>query len=256
MADANEQTTTEQTTTTQADDLIPRAEAKKAFEARDKAKRELDEARKRALSDDQLAEYETLKAQHVKAEEDRAKKAGEFETLRSQLSEKHKAELLDRETKLTSLSQRFKQTVIRAEFGAASDYFNGSDASKTILDVDLGMAALGKYVAVEDTDDDIGYRVVVKTPKGDTIFGADGNPAPFSDAIGELIKQLPNRDRILRGGGKTGSGSSGGSTHAAAAADVTELTRRAREGDKAAIEALRARRNASNALVMGSALTR
>jgi hypothetical protein len=256
MADANESTTTESTPEPAAD-LIPRAEAKLAFAARDKAKKEADELRKRVLSEDDLAEYQALKASQAKAEEDKAKKAGEFETLKAQLARKHEAEIAERETKLSSLSQRFKDTVVKAEFGSASDYFNGTETSKTILDVEIGMAAFGRYVHVEDADDDPrGYRVVVKTPKGETIVGKDGNPAPFADAIGELIAQLPNKDRILRGSGKTGSGSSGGSTHTAATADVTELTRRAQAGDKDAIAALRQRRNAGNGLVMGSAFTR
>jgi hypothetical protein len=210
-------------------DLIPRAEAKKAFEARDKAKREADELRKRALSDEQMTEYETLKAQQAKAEEDRLKKAGEFESLKNQQKERHdqivrdhQKALTDKDTQFSTLSERFKTTVKLAQFGAATDYFSGSETSKTILDVELGMAYLGKYVQVEDAEDDpLGYRVIVKKPNGDTIFGADGNPAPFAEAIGELIKALPNRDRILRGSGKTGSGNSGGSNRAADHIDLT-----------------------------------
>jgi hypothetical protein len=213
-------------------DLIPRAEAKKAFEARDKAKREADELRKRALSDDDLAEYQTLKAQQAKAEEDRLKKAGEFESLKAQQKERHdqivkdhQKVLAEKDTQYGTLSERFKTTVKLAQFGAATDYFSGSETSKTILDVELGMAYLGKYVHVEDADDDPqGYKVIVKKPNGDTIFGADGNPAPFAEAIGELIKALPNRDRILRGSGKTGSGNSGGSNRGADQVDLNRLT--------------------------------
>jgi hypothetical protein len=259
MADANEQTTTETAAvaTDAKEDYIPRSEAQLAFKARDKAKEELAKIKARALSDEDLAEYQSLKAMQVKAEEDKAKKAGEFESLKQQLTKKHQDEIAERESRMTSLSQRFKDTVIKAEFGSASEYFNGSDASKTILDVELGMAAFSKYVHVEDADDDPrGYRVIVKTPRGETIVGTDGNPAPFSEAIGELISLLPNKDRILRGGGKTGSGSSGGSNHPANPADVTELTLRAQRGDKDAIAALRNRRNAGNGLVMGSAFTR
>jgi hypothetical protein len=235
-----EQTTTEQTTDQKADDLIPRAEAKKAFEARDKAKKEIEELRKRVLNDDDLALFTTLKESQAKAEEDRAKKAGEFETLKQQLARKHQEEIDARESKLTSLSQRFKDTVIKAEFGAASDYFNGSDSSKTILDVELGMAAFAKYVHVEDADDDPrGYRVIVKSPKNETIVGKDGNPAPFADAIGELIAQLPNKDRILRGSGKTGSGSSGGSTGSSQPVDLRNLTA-AQLKDPRVLDALKA----------------
>lgn len=199
-----------------------RAEAKKAFAARDEFKaklRQLEESG-RVLSDEQLEKYRTLEETAAKAEEERKRKAGEFDSLRVQLTQKHETELKARDEKITHLSQRFKDTVVKAEFGAASDLFGGETA-KTILDVELGMAALGKYVRVEDADDDPrGYRVVVAGPNGQPIVGRDGNPAPFADAMGELIASLPNKDRILRGSGKTGSGSSGGSRSADQGADV------------------------------------
>jgi hypothetical protein len=259
MADANEETTTDTTKAdSKSEDLIPRSEAQKAFKARDEAKAALRalEDSGRVVTPEQFEKFRKLEEAAAKADEDRKRKAGEFDSLRTQLIEKHTTEIKERDSKLSQLSERFKSTVVRAEFGSAVDYFSGSESSKTILDVDLGMAALGKYVQVEDTDDDIGYRVVVKSPKGDTILGADGNPASFTEAIGELIKLLPNRDRILRGSGKTGSGSSGGSTVAGKSADLAELTRRAERGDKEAIAALRARRNAGSGVVMGSAFTR
>ncbi len=254
MADASDQTT-EQTTESGKEDLIPRAEAKAAFQARDKAKQELKALQEsgRIVSDEQLKRYQELEERAAKADEDRKRKAGEFDSLRTQLIEKHSTEIKDRDEKLTTLSRRFKDTVIRAEFGSAVDYFSGSDSSKTILDVELGMAALGKYVSVEDTDDDIGYRVVVRSPKGDTILGSDGNPAPFTEAIGELIKLLPNRDRILRGSGKTGSGSSGGSTVTTNGVIDTRNLRPGDFQDPKVREAVRRQQDAAGGLQMGRA---
>ena len=255
MAEANtEQTKPEGATKNDAE--YYKEEAKKAFAARDELKAKLRELEGKVLSDEDRATFDSLKQQQAKAEEDRKRKAGEWEALKTQLTEKYATEIKERDTKLSTLGQRFKDTVIRAEFGAASDYFSGADTSKTILDVDLAMAALGKYVTVEDTDDAMGYRVVVKRPDGKTIIGDDGNPAPFSSAIGELILALPNKDRILRGSGKTGSGSSGGSTGSVKDADLTVLIQKANEGDKDAIAALKRRRAASGGMVMGSALTR
>jgi hypothetical protein len=255
MAEANEQTKAADTEKPKDDAAYYKEEAKKAFAARDELKAKIRELEGKTLSDEDRDQFAKLKESQAKAEEDRKRKAGEWDTLRVQLSEKHANEIKERDTRLSTLSTRFKDTVVRAEFGAASDWFSGADTSKTILDVDLGMAALGKYVTVEDTDDAEGYRVVVKRPDGKVIIGDDGNPAPFSDAIGELIQALPNKDRILRGSGKTGSGSSGGSTHAAKPADVIELTQRASAGDKDAIKQLKDRRNAGGGVVFGSAFT-
>lgn len=245
-------TTTEKTPDGKRDDAtFYQEEARKAFLARDKAKEEARKLAERALSDEQLERFRQLEADAAKAEEERAKKAGEFDTLRNQLTTKHQQEIDERDQKLSGLSERFKRTVVKAEFGAAGDYFSGADTSKTILDVELGMAALGKYVVVEDTDDELGYRVVVKNPRGETIVGKDGNPAPFSQAIGELIQQLPNRDRILRGSGKTGSGSSGGVGVTSKDMDLIELTRRVQQGDKKAIEAMKQRQAERGEMTVG-----
>jgi hypothetical protein len=190
------------------------AEAKKAFKDRDAAKGEMRKLKDSGavLTDEQLARYKKLEEDAATAEETRARAAGEFDKLRTQLVDKHSTELKDRDTKLSTLSQRFQSTVITAAFGTAVDYFGAHDKAKTILDVELARDVLGKYVHVEDVETDpLGYRIVVKLPNGDPILGKDGKPAPFTEAIGELINALPNKDRILRGSGKTGSGSSGGS---------------------------------------------
>ena len=231
-------------------------EAKKAFETRDKIKKELSELKSNVLTKEDRELFETLKTERLKAEEEKAKKAGEWDTLRKQLADKHAVELAERDAKVSTLSDRFKHSIVRAEFGAASDYFGG-DKAKTILDVDLAMAALSKYVVVEDVESDpLGYRIVVKKPNGDTILGRDGEPAPFGEAMGELIATLPNKDRILRGSGKTGSGSSGASSDSLKDADLDDVIRRARAGDKEAVKSLKARTGAQGGLVMGTAFGR
>jgi hypothetical protein len=233
MADATEQTTTEQTSghTTDANgDLIPRAEAQKAFQARDKAKKELDELRKRALSDEQFQEYETLRASQAKAEEERQKKAGEFESLKQSLVSKHTQELESERKARLELEQSYRAEKIESAFNGASDWFGG-DTAKTILTGDMANAYLGKYVSYEDVD--VAGRtikaLVVRDTDGQIILDGKGNPARFSDAIGELIDQLPNKDRILRGSGKTGSGSSGGSRDIGAALVVDVRQAQSRE---------------------------
>jgi hypothetical protein len=223
------------------EEFIPRAEAQKAFKARDeyKAKLRTLEESGRILSDEQIERYKQLEEAAAKAEEDRKRKAGEFDQWRQQIATKHQQELEAERQKAQTVAARFTETVKKAEFGAAIELFGGESA-KTILDVELGMAALGKYVEVQDAEDDPrGYRIVVKNPRGEAILGRDGNPAPFSEAMAELIGQLPNKDRILRGSGKTGSGSSGGSTHGTGSMDLATAVKRAASGDKDAREVLK-----------------
>jgi hypothetical protein len=242
MADANEQTTTtEQTATETAADLIPRAEAKKAFEARDRAKKEADELRKRALSDEAIAEYQALKAEREKAEEDRQKKAGEFETIKKSLIDKHTTELEAERKARMELEQNYRQEKIEAAFLGASDWFGGESA-KTIMTGDMAFAYLGKHVSFEEVDvaGKTIKAIVVRDVDGNIILDGKGNPAKFSDAIGEVIAQLPHKDRILRGSGKTGSGSSGGSTGSQQPVDLRNLTPAQLKDPrvKAALEAL------------------
>lgn len=185
-----------------------KSEAQKAFADRDAAKRELKDAREKGLlvTPEKLARLQELEDAAAKADEDRKRKEGEFDTLKTQLVDKHTKELQDRDSKISTLSERFQTTLKRAEFGAAADLFGAQ--AKTIFDADMGIKVLGEYVHVEDTDD--GHRIVVKNPKGQVIVGKDGEPLAFAAAMLELIESLPNKDRILRGSGKTGSGNSGG----------------------------------------------
>ncbi len=198
------------------------AEAKKAFQDRDAAKKRAKELEGKVLTDEQADRYRALEEASAKAEEDRKRKAGEFDQWRDTITKKHATELDTERQKVTTTTQRYHQSLIRSEFGAAAEFFGAHDTSKTILDVELGMAALGKYVDVEETDQ--GDRVIVKSPTGQTILGKDGNPAPFAEAIGELIALLPNKDRILRGSGKSGSGNSGGANFVNGQVDLNRLT--------------------------------
>jgi activator of 2-hydroxyglutaryl-CoA dehydratase len=260
MADANEQTT-EQTTqqTDAAADLIPRAEAQKAFQARDKAKKELDALRARALSEEDIAEFQRLKEQSAKAEEDRLKKAGEYDNLRQTLTQKHAAEIEAERKARLELETSYRAEKIEAAFLGASDWFGG-DTAKTIMTGDMAYAYLGKHVAYEDVD--VAGRtikaVVVRDTDGNIILDGKGNPAKFSAAIGELIDQLPNKDRILRGSGKTGSGSSGGSRDigGAVVVDVRQTQSRGAFSDPKQRAAMKKQMAGAGGLQMGPAWDR
>lgn len=231
------------------------AEAKKAFQARDNVKAEMKKLQEAGLvlTPEQKARQQELEDAAAKADEEKKRAAGQFDTLKQQLVEKHTAELTERDTKLSTLSTRFQNTVVRAEFGTASELFGGHAESKTVLDVDMAISYLGRYVSVQDDEKDArGYRIVVKDAHGNEIVDGKGNPVPFAKAIAEVIATLPNKDRILRGSGKAGSGSSGGGDGIVKDADLETLTRQAAKGNANAIKALRDRR-AGNSIVKGNA---
>lgn len=218
-----------------------------------KLRKQIAELSGKVLSEEDRKAFDELRKQAAATEEERKKKAGEFETLKAEMATKHENELKERDSKLSTLSSRFKQTVIHAEFGRATELFGG-DGAKTILDVDLAIAALGGYVHIEDDEHAaLGYRVVVKKANGTPIIGSDGNPKPFAEAMHDLIATLPNKDRILRGSGKTGSGSSGGPGSHQADLDLDALTKLAATGNKDAIAKLRERQQGLGGMVKGSA---
>lgn len=223
--------------------------AASAFVARDQTRQRMKEL------EAQVAKAEQEKRERdAKAEEEKLKAAGQWDGLRVQLTEKHAKELADREAALQKERDRRIKRSVDAAFGSltsgSADYFSGSEGSKTVWDVWTAQRALGQFVHVEDNDagDEV---IVVKDPKGNTIIGDDGNPAPFATAIGELIKLLPNKDRILRGSGKTGSGSSGGATGGREPIDLRNLTP-AQRRDPKILAQLRAQRP-EGGIVMGEA---
>jgi hypothetical protein len=224
------------------------AEARKAFEARDEAKRLAKELSGKVMSDDDAELFKKLREADAKTEEERKRKAGEFDSWRKDILTKHQQELADRDKRVSEAEGKARKTLIGLAFAGASDLF-GKEAL-TIYGPKAGERIFSEFV---DLDED--GSVVVKSRAGHVILDADtGKPASFAVALKELIESLPDKNDHLRGSGKTGSGSAGGGPPGSPA-DITDLTTRARAGDKDAIKALQQRRASSGALVMGSAFS-
>lgn len=224
-------------------------EAKRAFEARDEAKRLAKELSGKVLSDDDAKRFTELQAAAAQSEEDRKRKAGEFDVWRADILKKHQQDVADRDKRVAEAEGKTRKTLIGLAFAGAADIF-GKEAL-TIYGAKAGERIFAEYV---DLDDD--GTVVVKNRAGNVILDAEtGKPASFTVAMKELIESLPDKNEHLRGSGKTGSGSSGGG-QPGGQADVNELTQRAAKGDKDAIAALKQRRGQPGALVMGTAFSR
>lgn len=226
-------------------------EAKKAFEARDTLKQKARELEARALSDAQLEEYERLRKDAVLQEEDRKKKAGEFEQWRASIQDAHKKETTQLAEQLTSAQAKLRETLVGLAFAGASDWFGG-ESSKTILPASVAQSYLGKYVEVVETEGS--PTVQVKDATGTVILDpSTGKPAPFAQAMAVLLDSLPEKDKLLRGSGKVGSGSAGGPLEPIRPLDLDALIARAKAGDKEAVAALRKRQASLGGMVMGPA---
>jgi hypothetical protein len=237
-----------------ADVEYHKAEAKKAFAARDEVKDRIRALEPNVVTAADRDLFDRLKKEHADLEEQRRLKTGEFESAKKELETRHATEKKNLEDRLTATERKLRDRELDNAFFGATAYFG--ESGKTILPPDIARDSLGKYTEVQEVDLGDGVqvtRVVVKDTKGQVIRGSDGNPAPFTEAIGVLIEQLPNKDRLLRGSGKVGSGSSGGSRGSINTADLDTLTKRVQAGDKTAIAAMKQRQAGLGGMVRGKA---
>lgn len=184
-----------------------KAEAQKAFQARDEAKAEIKRLRDEGLvlSAEDRKVFNELIASKKKIEEDKLAAAGEYDKLRKQLEDSHATALETERNTAATLRTRLHEQIIAAQFGGAADLFGGHAGARTIFDAPTAMKVLGEYVkVVDDPKAASGFRVEVAGPDGKAVTGST-----FAEQLGKVIDALPNKDRILRGSGKAGSGSGG-----------------------------------------------
>lgn len=230
-----------------------RNEAKAAFAKRDELKKKMAE-----YDGIDPAQYRDLKQKAEEAEQERLKATGQFEAAKKNLEQRFEAEKKPLVEKLTALERQIADEKIGAAFSRADDLFGPQ--GDTILPPDVAASYFRESVRYEDVEiaGKTVRTVVVRDATGNIVLGADGNPAPFADALRVLIKALPTttQDRILRGSGKVGSGSSGSAGHPVTDTDLDATIKRARAGDKDAMAALKARQAHKGGMVVGAAWDR
>lgn len=216
-----------------------------AFKERDEVKKRIAELEKGQMTAEQRKEYEALKTQAAKLEEERKRKEGEFDQWRADINKSHADELGQRDTRITTLEKEIADGEIRRAFLSNTDWFGGGETSKSILVGELAVDALGKYVSYEEYDfgSDGGKKktLIVKDAHGQIIRGQNGRPAPFNEAIEKLVSSLPTKDHILRGSGKAGSGARGeGVLDTQGNVDLSKPLTAAQKRDPKVLEALEA----------------
>lgn len=220
----------------------------------DGLQKQLDALKAQVPTDEERKRLKDLETAAAQADEDRKKKAGEWDTLKTELVTKHATELKALGDQIASLNSLITDGEIDRAFGSAfidkSPLFGGDDAL-TILPPDLASSALRRYVTVEMKD---GKPVLsVKDANGKVVIDTKtGNPMAFGPAMHEVINGLPNKDRILRGSGKAGSGSSGGGHGSTDKVDFANLTAEQMQDPKIRAQAA-ARTAAAGGVVMGTA---
>jgi hypothetical protein len=230
-----------------------KTEGQRAFQERDATNKKLRDLEGRVFSDDDRRLFDKLKSQSKQIEEDAAKAAGKWDEFKGKLEAEHNERLTAESARAAKANERLSAQIVRSAFASAVDLFGGHQQSSTILDVPLAIDALGRYVKVEEDDKaPDGYRVVVTGPDGRAIEGANRSALPFDTAIMKVIESLPNKDRILRGGQKAGSGSPGAGNGASTDVDVTNL-RKLDLSDPKVRAQVRAQQNRGSRVTQGKA---
>lgn len=190
-----------------------------------KVNKQIEELKKTLPSEDQRKKWdEALKAQEH-AEEERKKKAGEWDSLRQQLVDKHAKELDTALSGKSAAEKELNDTLIGLAFAGATDLFGPGPTAKTVLLPEMAQAYFGAHVEVR-IDDKTGKRqVIVKDGLGHPLLDPKtGQPMEFAKAMKEIVESHPQKDHLLRGSGKVGSGSTGGVNDTGGKFDPNKMT--------------------------------
>jgi len=142
-------------------------------------------------------ELNELRAEREKAEEERAKKAGEWDKLKGQMVEKHAAEVADLNKKITDLTNAYDSQLIESDVVTAISAEKGN------------ITLLSPHVKrhVQNVQDDAGKFVRrVVDDAGNPRVDANGNFLKVTDLVREM------REQDIYASAFTGAQSSGGGT--------------------------------------------
>jgi hypothetical protein len=188
------------------------------------AKRERDEAKKRAQSVDRWEklgkspeEIENLLAAQTKAEEDKLNKAGEWDKLKAQMNEKHQAELKAKDDALGKLRQALERHLVDA--AATNAIAEAKGVPKLLL------PHVRSSVRVVEEDGNFEVRVV--DDKGDPRVNGKGDPLTIADLVGEM-RQSEVFGRAFEASGRTGSGTPPNGSGGAGSPDLSKLSAQVR----------------------------
>ena len=140
-------------------------------------------------------EYKTLKEQAAKIEEDRAIKAGEFDSVKKQIIDAHSKEKAAWDAERSTLKNAVTENVLKAQI---TDAITKADGSSLLL----------SHHVASKTKLDENYRPVVVDDSGNMRVKADGTPLAISDLIAEMKADVANFGGAFKSPAAGGAGSS------------------------------------------------
>jgi len=161
-------------------------------------------------------EYQTLKSDREKAEQERLKKEGDFDGIKKQILDAAAKEKAELQAALEGKDGTIYNLMVSSQF-AKSPLI----AEKTLLPPDIAETYFGKNFKVETVN---GTVRVVGYLNGQIIAdGKTGEPANFEQALAVILEAYPNKDKIFKSG-SAGSGSPGGGGMPQATGAITKLS--------------------------------
>ncbi len=143
------------------------------------------------------------------AEQERLKKAGDFEALTTQMAEQHTNELSAKDAELSesqALNKQLQSQIIELTVGA--DFSQSKFlAEETVLPANKARRLYGDHFEVQDGKV-VGYDKPANAENRVLLVDGQGTPVPFETAISRIIDADSDRDSIIRSKQKAGAKSS------------------------------------------------
>lgn len=142
-----------------------------------------------------------------KAEEDKLREAGDFETLKARMAEEHQREIEAVRGQSTDLNQSVAELRAQIEDMALSTAFASSPfvQDQTVVGPNKARSIYGAHFDVIDGTV-VGYDAPRGAAKRVALVDGKGVFLPFEQAIQRLVESDPDRDRMLKAQQKPGPG--------------------------------------------------
>ncbi|MEX9786072.1 DUF6651 domain-containing protein [Providencia manganoxydans] len=156
-----------------------------------------------------LEAKKTAEEAEQRRQQEEQEKRGEFDAVKKQMVEAHKAELQERDNLIATL-QSEKQTlgsqILELTVGSA---FSGSNflREETLITPSKARVIFGSHFEVNEDGQIVGYDKPAGAKDRSVLVGGDGSPLGFEQAIERILKADPEADALLRSKAKPGTGS-------------------------------------------------
>ncbi|KMJ44963.1 hypothetical protein AB204_11505 [Xenorhabdus khoisanae] len=156
-----------------------------------------------------LAAQQAAEEEKQRREQEEQEKRGEFDAVKKQMVDAHKAELKGRDDHITILNnekQALRSQILELTVGSA---FSGSNflREETLITPSKARVIYGTHFEVGEDGSVLGYDRPAGAKDRAILVDGDGSALGFEQAIERILKADPESDALLRSKAKPGAGS-------------------------------------------------